>query len=241
MSLELFLSGADCARVAMTVRRLEAHDVSRWALTGGMAIEFHILNRGGTPTMRPLHDIDFIAPSFDCIPQTLGPALLLRHVHPSDPPAKTMLQAVDPETQVRVDVFRAYGLEMKRIVPIEIATLPFGMVSLQDMVARHARLNWDLMEGKPVAPKFARDFLRMLEFVTTEEIEPSWREHRKPQSPASFEETTWQLRHGIASRQDLLIPPTYSTNADEICQRCRATDAFPLTDARQVLSILGYC
>ncbi len=241
MSLELFLSGEDCGRVARTLRRLAAHDISRWALTGGIAIEFHILNRGGSPIMRPLHDIDFMASSFDCIPQTLGPTLLMRHVHPSDPPAKTMLQAVDPETEVRVDVFRAYGLEMKRILPIEIAALPFGMASLQDLVARHARLNWDLMEGKPVAPKFARDFLRMLELVTTEEIEPIWREHRKPQSPATFEETASQLRHGIASRQDLLISPTYSTDVDEICHRCRATDAFPLTDPRQVLSILGYC
>jgi hypothetical protein len=241
MSLELFLNAADCARVTRTLRKLAAHDISRWALSGGLAIELHILSRGGMPRLRPLHNIDFVAASFDCIPQTLGDRLLLRHVHPYDPPAKNMLQGVDQETEVRMDVFRAYGSEMNRVLPIEIATLAFQVVSLEDMVARHARLNWDLMEDKPIAPKYAQDFLRLLEFVTTEEVEPIWREHRKPQSPESFAETVRQLRRVIASRSDLLIPPTYSTNVDAVCHRCKGTGAFPLADARQVFSILGYC
>jgi hypothetical protein len=241
MSLELFLNSTDCARVTRTLRKLAAHDISRWALSGGLAIEFHILSRGGMSRPRPLHNIDFVTASFDCIPETLGDRLLLRHVHPYDPPAKNMLQGVDQETEVRMDVFRAYGSEMKRVLPIEIATLAFQVVSLEDMVARHARLNWDLMEGKPIAPKYAQDFLRLLEFVTTEEVESIWQEHRKPPSPESFSETVRQLRRVIASRSDLLIPPTYSTNVDEVCHRCEGTGAFPLADARQVFSILGYC
>ena len=241
MELDLFLNAADSARVARTFRKLAVHDISRWALTGGVAIEFHVLRRGGEPIMRPLHDIDFVTASFDCIPQTLGSELLLRHVHPYDPPGKNMLQGVDPETEVRVDVFRAYGLEMERTSSIEIATVVLSVVSLQDLVARHARLNWNLMEGKPVAPKYARDFLRLVELVTTDEIESIWQEHRKPQSPESFAETALQLRRVIASRPDLLIPPTYSTNVDEVCQRCQGAEAFPLTEASQIMSILGYC
>jgi hypothetical protein len=126
-------------------------------------------------------------------------------------------------------------------LPREIATLSFPIVSLQDLVARHARLNWDVMEGKPIAPKYAQDFLRLLEFVTPEEIEPIWREHRKPQSPVTFAETARLLRPTIASRPDLLVPPMYSTNVDEVCPRCQGTNAFPLADPRHVLSILGYC
>jgi hypothetical protein len=45
--------------------------------------------------VRPLHDLDFVAASFDCLPSGLGKAILIRHAHPHDPPAKTMLQAVD--------------------------------------------------------------------------------------------------------------------------------------------------
>jgi hypothetical protein len=243
MAIELFFNAADSARVARTFRNLALHDISRWAaLTGGVAIELHILRRGGEPIMRQLHDLDFLTASFEAIPKTLGQKLLLRHVHPNDPPGKNMLQGVDPETEVRMDVFRAYGLEMERTSAIETAALALKMVSLQDLVARHARLNWDLMEGKPVAPKYARDFLRLIELVTTDEVECVWQEHRKPQSPESFAETALQLRWVIASRSDLLIPPTYSMNVDEICQRCLGgAEAFPLSDPRQILSILGYC
>lgn len=239
--LESIFNDADSARVGQTFRNLASHDIWRWALTGGIAIEMHVLSRGGIPRQRPLHDIDFVTQSFDCIPATLGARLLLRHVHPFDPPARNMLQGVDPETEVRTDVFRAYGCEMDRVLPMEIAGLPFQVVSLQDIVARHARLNWDLMEGKPVAPKYARDFVRLLEFVTTEEIESVWQEHRKPKSQESFAETAQQLRRIIASRSDLLVPPTYSTNVDEVCPRCEGTQSFPLADARQIISILGYC
>lgn len=241
MALNLFLDTGDSARVERTLRNLALHDIHRWALTGGIAIEFHILQRGGKPAMRRLHDLDFIAGSFDAIPQTIGRDLLLRHVHPHDPPGKNMLQGVDPRTKVRFDVFHAYGLEMQRTVPIEISSVPLRMVSLQDLVARHARLNWDLMEAKPIAPKYTRDFLRLTEFVTTDEVESIWQEHRKPQTPESFAETLVQLHRVIASRQDLLVPPRYSTDVDEVCRRCQATEGFPLTDPRRILSILGYC
>jgi hypothetical protein len=46
-----------------------------------------------------LNDLDFVAASFDSIPETIGSELLLRHVHPHDPPGKTMLQGVDPKTK----------------------------------------------------------------------------------------------------------------------------------------------
>src|SRR6266436_624974 len=134
MAIELRLNAADSARVARTFRNLALHDISRWALTGGVDIEFHILRRGGESIIRCLHDLDFITASFDSIPETLGSKLLLRHVHPHDPPGKNMLQGVDPETGVRMDVFRAYGMEMERTTPIEISALAFRMVSTQDLV-----------------------------------------------------------------------------------------------------------
>jgi hypothetical protein len=227
------LHPGDAARVARTFRKLAAHDISGWAITGGLAIEFRIGQRGGAPMIRPLHDVDFLTDSFDAIPGTLGSDFLLRHVHPHDPPGKTLLQAVDPDTEVRVDVFRAYGAEMQRASG--------GVVSLEDLAARNARLSWDLMEGKSVAPKYARDFLRMAELVSTEEIEGIWKEHRKPHMPGTFAETSRELRRVIALRADLLIPPVYSTDVDEVCPRCVGSQMLPLATGEQIFSILGYC
>jgi hypothetical protein len=90
MALDSFLNASDSARVARSLRMLAAHDISGWALTGGIAMELHVLRCGGEPVVRPLHDIDFLVSSFESIPETLGRELLLRHVHPDDPPGKNM-------------------------------------------------------------------------------------------------------------------------------------------------------
>ena len=227
MPIDSFLNAADSARVARTFHNLARHDISRWALTGGVAIELHILRLGAKPIIRRLHDLDFVAASFDSIPEAIGSELLLRHVHPHDPPGKIMLQGVDPETGVRMDVFRAYGMEMERTSPIEIATLALRTVSLQDLVARHARLNWDLMEGRPVAPKYAQDFLRLIELVTTDEVERIWQEHRKGQSPESFAEAALRLRRMIASRSELLIRRHTRRTSMKYVRDARVPEPFP--------------
>lgn len=238
--MERFLQAADVTRAAKVFRTLHRRDISRWALTGGFAIELQILRRGGRPRLRALGDIDFLVASFDCIPQTLADDFIFRHVHPHDPPAKTLLQAIDSAVAVRVDAFRAYGFEMERLSTIELAGFPIKIVSLPDLVARNARLSWDLADGQQIHPKYVQDFLRLLEVVKTEEIEDVWPEHRKPHFPENFAEAVRELRRIIPLRSDLLVPWDYSTNENEVCLRCQETGALRLAPAQQVFSILGY-
>lgn len=238
--LDRFLTSADTARAENVLRKLRRHDVSPWALTGGFAIELHILHSGARSRLRPLHDIDFLVSSFDCIPKTLRRDFLFRHVHPDDPPAKTLLQAVDPEPGVRIDVFRAYGFEMKRLFQIELDGFFLKLVSLPDLAARHARLCWDLIDAKQVHPKYVQDFLRLMEVAPLEDVEGLWQEHRKPQFPENFSEAVSELRRAIALRSDLMVAWDYSTNVNEVCLRCRETRTFPLANRAQIYSILGY-
>jgi hypothetical protein len=240
MDIDAFYEKDAAGRFSRTLGLLTGHNVARWALTGGTAIELHFCQMGAPPLVRPLHDLDFIAASFDCLPASLGDLLVSRHIHPYDPPAKTMLQAVDPDTSVRIDVFRAYGYEMKRAQKIELEKSVFQIVAFEDLVARHARLCCDLLRGQKLAPKYARDFLRMLDFASPWRIESVWQEHRKPEDPKSFGEAAASLREAIVECTDLLTPPTYSTDVDEVCPRCESTVAFRLADAREVFGLLGY-
>jgi hypothetical protein len=235
-----FYKPSDAARLSRTLNRLAKHDLSSWALTGGTAIELHLREKGVSGWVRPLHDLDFVASNFDCLPEHLGETLLFNHVHPHDPPAKCMLQAVDAETAVRIDVFRAYGYEMERTRNIKVQEFVLRVVALDDLIARHARLCCDLLRGQPVAPKFAGDFLRMVRFAGADSIGQVWIEHRKPDDPEDFVETTVLLSEAIASQKDLLIAPTYSTDVDLICERCESTEAFRLAEAKQIYNLLGY-
>ncbi len=241
MDIRAFLDEEDAIRAERTLQRLARHDVSGWALTGGLAIEIQIMARGGDPIRRPLNDIDFIAASFASIPASVAEELYLRHVHPHDPPGKTLLQGVHRDTAVRVDVFRAYGLQMERTVETAIAGARLRMASFHDLVARHARLNWDLAEGKPLAPKYARDFLRMAALVSAGEIQSVWQEHRKAACPDDFAEALSRLRAAIRSRPELLIAPAFSTNPRLVCGRCQPANGFPLAEPERILSMLGYC
>ena len=236
-----FLSSADGKRARRTLANLHRHRIEALVLTGGFATELHLLQRGLPVSTRPLNDIDFLVGLFGEIPTTLGGHFIFRHVHPHDPPGKTLLQAVDPDTAVRADVFRAYGGEMERANCMEIDGLSMRVIGLNDLIARAARLCLDLMSHTPVPAKHARDFLRMLPFADRDSIEPIWQEHRKPSHPESFAEAATQINNLIPLRKDLQIEVECSRDVHANCSRCEPTAEFPLADAVQVLSLLGYC
>jgi hypothetical protein len=239
--IERFLSARDADRADRTFRKLARHTIGEWALTGGLAIELHCLRLGRRPSLRALSDLDFIAGAFDCIPETLAEGFLFRHIHPADPPGKTLLQFIDPDSALRVDVFRAYGATLSRTSRLDSPAGPIQVVSLEDLVARSARLALDIAEGFPVPAKHASDFVRLAELVDPAEVEAAWQDHRKPAHPATFGEAHSVLQELIPARQNLLITVDYSKDTEEVCPRCAPTAAFRLADPQWILSLLGYC
>lgn len=228
-----FLSVPDADRAAAVLRKLVRHNISQWALTGGLAIEIHC----DSHDVRPLNDIDFVAASFEQIPDTLAEDFVFRHIHPLEPPGKTMLQAIDPDSGVRIDVFRACGNTLGRAADYNGVRL----VSIADVAARAARLSLDLAERKEVPAKYPRDFLRMLDLVTAGQVEEAWADHRKPHHPATFAEAARVLRELIPLSQHLLSTPEYSKDVDAVCERCTRAGSFRLADPRHVMAVLGYC
>src|SRR3569833_2244366 len=59
----LFDDGAK--RASKTLQRLSQHDISGWALAGGLAMEILCLLDGLSPSNRLLNDIDFVAAGFN--------------------------------------------------------------------------------------------------------------------------------------------------------------------------------
>ncbi len=239
--IEQFLSTRDADRARATFRKLARHAIGQWVLTGGLAIELHCLRLGRVPSLRALNDLDFVTGAFDCFPETLAEDFLFRHIHPSDPAGKILLQFVDPDSALRVDVFRASGATMSRTLRLDSPAGAIQVVSLEDLVARSARLALDVAEGLPVPAKHASDFLRLAELVDPAEVEASWQDHRKPDHPATFREANRVLQELIPARQHLLATVEYSKDTDEVCPRCAPTAAFRLADPKRILSLLGYC
>jgi hypothetical protein len=234
------LSGADADRVVCTLRKLGRHSTRHWVLTGGLAVEVHRLQRGRTASVRKLGDIDFIAETFDKVPESLADDFMFRHIHPFDPPDKTLLQAVDAESAVRIDVFRTYTDILNRSSDLILPTGIVRLISLEDLIARLARLTLDLAGQVETPAKHALDFLRLMELVDPKAVEAAWCDHRKPAHPATFKETSSLLHAVIATRSDLLITPDYSKDATVVCPRCVNTGRFRLADPSALRAILGY-
>lgn len=239
--MQRFLSIGDSTRAFKTLRKLALHEVSRWVLVGGLAVEFHCLRAGGSHAIRRLHDIDFIASTFECIPETLARDFLFRHVHPFDPPGKNMMQLIDADTSLRVDVFRANGGIMSRASSVDVPSGPLRVISVEDVLAHEARILLDLDASVPVAAKHADDYLRLAELAKLSNMEAAWQDHRKPTHPITFGEVNRLLKGLIATRHDLLISPEYSKDTAEVCPRCVRTSPFQLADPNVVFSLLGYC
>jgi hypothetical protein len=104
---------------------------------------------------------------------------LFRHVHPLNPPGKTLLQFVDPETALRIDVFRAFGETMRRTSAVKLAGGTLRLIALEDLLARSARLALDLATGVSIPAKYAADFLRLAE-INPCGMEIAWQDQRKP-------------------------------------------------------------
>jgi hypothetical protein len=235
LAMDRFLCSEDAERVRRTLQKLSRHDVSGWALSGGLAVEIHCLRAGLPQAIRPLNDIDFIAAAFDHIPQTLAGDFLFRHVHPFDPAGKIMSQFVDAETALRIDLFRADVATISRAIPVDIPARPVKLASAEDVLAHAARLLLDTN----TAAKHAEDYLRLANFTSA--AEAAWQSHRKAHQPAAFEEANARIRSLIQSGHNVPIAADYSMDVTEICPRCVLVDAFPLTDPSRVLALLGYC
>jgi hypothetical protein len=241
MDLSAFFSHVDADRAYRSLALLRLHRAESLVLTGGLAFELHRQRLGLPSQQRSLNDIDFLVSSFDEIPKTLSADLLFRHVHPYDPPGKTLLQCVFPETAVRVDIFRAYGSTITRAETLEVAGEMLRMISIEDLTARGARLCMDLAANVPVPSKHIRDFLQLLEMADSRNIDTAWQDHRKASHPASFNWAADLLRDLIPARKDLQIAPGYSQDVHQSCSRCHGTEDFPVAEADLVRSILGYC
>lgn len=216
-----FFTADDMDRVFRTIRKLAGHDISDWALTGGLAVEMHIQKRGHTPRVRALNDLDFITREFEGIPTSLAGEFLFRHVHPLDPPGKTILQLIDRDTSLRVDVFRAYGATMSRTTDAELGSIAVRLIPLEDLAARVARIVLGLAAGQQVEQKHANAYLPIAPLVDGSQVEVAWRDQRKPTDPVTFREANLRLRDLIPARSSLL------TTADYFARHWRCLSEVP--------------
>jgi len=242
MALGVGLSHRDRARVCAALETLAAHGFREFALTGSVALRIHGVGPGDGGQPPSLNDLDLVVEGFGSIPESLAAAaFLFRHIHPHAPPGRILVQLVEPETALRIDVFRARDNTMARCELVTVGPLVIRVVSVEDLTARSAALVLGLDRGHAVARKHARDLESLLDRVDPDGVEIAWRDHRKAGDPSTFREARARIADLVRVHADLLVVPEYSQDVDAVCSQCEETGAFRPAPATQVQALLGYC
>jgi hypothetical protein len=240
VNFDHFLAGADATRVCRVLEKFAIHDRRKFALTGSLALETHLIGLGHVPRARALNDVDIVVESIASIPEALAKVFLVRHIHPQVPEGKMLIQLVDPDAALRIDVFRAYGATMVRSESAWFGTALIQVVSLEDLAASATSLLMDLERGVAVSRKHAQDFQILAQVINLDYVEAAWRDHRKSTDPSTFEEALTRVHGLVESRRSLLVVPDYSNDADAACPRCVETGSFRPASPMTIMSILGY-
>ena len=200
------------------LRRLIEHlDVSRVAVTGGVAIELHIdAARSGRTRSCEAEDIDFVAESPEAVLPSVTTGFLVSHFHLPQPGySKFMVQLVDPVTRIRLDFFPDALRALPRAAVTPVAGVPLLVLRADDILDHKLGLLSRASTANPVEAKHYSD-ARELGILCGRPLPPI------ANSPA--------------------VPRTYSRDVGETCVRCDASQSrgFPLASKQAILDVLGY-
>jgi hypothetical protein len=239
--LDLIFEAEDAARAGATLRKAQRCGLEDAALTGGLAVELHLVLRGERPERRALADIDFVVDRFEDVPASMAEGFLVRHVHPRVGRGKTVLQMVDSAERVRVDFFRAYEGTMGRTGWVELEVGRLRLIGFEDLLARMTVLGLDLGRGVAVDSKFVRSMERLLAVADLGAMREAWLGQRREGHPMEFGRAVERVRELVGARGDLLVSTVYSRDVTRVCEWCEETADFRLCDAAVMVGLLWYC
>ena len=206
------------ARLQDCLQRLIPHvDNSRIALTGGVAIEWHLACRGaGRRRISQSADIDFVVEGPDVVRESVTSEFLVSHFHqPQFGQSKFLLQLADPVTRTRLDFFPDSLPALPRACVAEVAAVRLLVVQLDDILDHKLATLAKATEADPVDAKHFAD-AQLLGDICARHV---------PSAPANKLSVT-----------------TYSQEIGGVCSRCESSRhaGFPLAQKHLILETLGY-
>ncbi len=236
--IEATLAPADARRAVATLGRLTRAGLREAAVTGGIAVAWHLGAATGRPAIRALNDLDLIVSGASAIAPGLSAEVLVAHVHPDARPGRLLVQVIDPATRLRVDIFGAFGGQLARSRAVSFFDGDVPVVSAGDLVARLAALLLDLGLGEPVPAKHARDFLALQGCIDEAQASSAWADHRRPRQPVAFAEAHHTTLGLIRDRRGLLVEePRFDISL--CCTRCRPIAGLEPASGEAIASALG--
>jgi hypothetical protein len=185
-------------------------------MTGGVAIQIGLAQRGRAGTRDTIADLDMVATALDAISPSVADTFLVSHYHSVRPGVpKFMVQLVDPETRIRVDIFPDLVGSIERSAVVGVGANEVRLLALEDILEHKLHTLSTASAARPVDPKHADDAHTLGELF------------RRPVP---------------AIDRDSLVKDVYGVDEDAACQRCAlsSSDSFPLAPKGEICRLLGW-
>jgi len=197
-------------------RLLPHTDARRIALTGSVAIDFHLAAGTRPLPRRPAADVDLVAADRHVVRSSVAADFLVSHFHaPQSGYPKFLIQLVDPVSRIRVDVFPDAATSLARAQLGEVAGVPVQVLDALSILEHKLATLGSASTVRPIDEKHWRDAV-VLGALCNRDIPPL--------TPA------WMGKD------------VYSQDLEAECARCAASRdaAFPLAAKRAICDVLGY-
>jgi hypothetical protein len=209
------MKGDDLFRLENTLARLTPYlRATPFALTGGVAVDYHLLFAKKTPSREHVGDLDLVVGRLEALDPAVTSTFLLAHFHQAGPDMKPMVQLVDPLTRLRVDLFPDSLGAIAHATRVSIGRTELLMLSTRSILEHKMQLVRKSTATRPVDPKHWNDAKALAEIGRI--VIP-------PLRPALAEEP-------------------YNTDVESRCTRCERSRAaaFPLAPKPEIFALLGY-
>ena len=212
----LIFAAGETARLQACLARLLPHlEGAGCALTGGVAVEYHLANAGRAGLRASIADLDFVAHDLDAVSPDVTRDFLVSHHHRVGPNVpKALLQLVDPATRLRIDIFPNLDGVLSRAERVGIAGISASLLHPASILEHKLRTIAKASAQSPVDPKHRRDALAL---------------------------ATMLGRH-VSISTDFEAPGALCVDVGAGCARCDASSsaALRLAPKRAIFELLGY-
>jgi hypothetical protein len=238
---EIFTTQDESFRCLHALTKFARQTSEPFLVTGGLAIQWHLLRHGLHIERRPFNDIDIVIHDPSRPPSSLTQQFLLAHYHPFRRRGKILMQLADEASRSRIDLLTPYSLSITdRAQPVAIAGKNCGIVATVDLTARLLCILFQVVDGKTVDPKYYESFKRLASITDMEGVATIWREYKDEWHPEDVFAAVTKVHEAVGTNGHLLQPDVYSQAITEVCQRCHSSEAFPLAPAAKIHQFWGY-
>lgn len=210
----------------------------QFVLVGGIAIRYHLTQRGIGYPIRPFNDLDMIAKNASVVSPSVTNDFLVYHYHPQIRDS-FFIVLVDPQSKTKIDIFN-YDPAPEKLISVPFKGQQVEIVSIEDQLVKTALDIRRISNEAKVDPKQFTDVELLMKIANLKEAEEIWRSKYFARFQGSLLDTIKKAQYIAREHPDWLREKPFRKPKAYVCRACHGTADFPITPMEDIYNILGY-